>query len=316
MSHSVQDDLISIVIPAYDEAASLPDLIDGIRKTCEKIERNFEVIIVDDGSSDRTFEVVSKLHAQDERVRGIRFRGNFGKSAALSAGFQAARGSIIFTMDGDLQDDPEEIPHFLAKLNEGYDLVSGWKEVRHDPLSKTLPSHLFNKTTALLTGVGLHDFNCGFKAYRRELIDQLEIYGELHRYIPVLADQLRFRIGEISVKHHPRKHGKSKYGIERFTRGLLDLMTILFLTKYLKKPAHLFGGTGLFLSGSGFLICLYMTFIWIIGQGPIGNRPLLLFGVLLLVTGVQFISMGLIGELITSQTRPSEKAYSIIETVG
>lgn len=309
-------DMVSVVIPALNEAESLGELIDGIGAACDGTGRSWEVIVVDDGSTDGTMEVLRRRHEADERVRAVSFRGNFGKAAALTAGFKAARGGIIVTIDGDLQDDPAEIPRFIEKLDEGYDLVSGWKRVRRDPLTKTLPSRLFNRTTSLMTGVGLHDFNCGFKAYRRELIEDLEIYGELHRYIPVLAAQKRYRIGEIPVRHHPRRHGRSKYGVERYLRGFIDLVTILFLTRYLRKPSHLFGGAGAVLSGTGFLICLYMTVIWFMGQRPIGNRPLLLLGVLLLITGVQFISLGLIGELILRRTRPSEETYSVRETVG
>ena len=316
MEREVVGGLVSVVIPALDEAASIQTLVEGVARTCTAAGRDFEVVVVDDGSADGTFDRVRELHARDPRVRGIRFRGNFGKSAALTAGFAAARGEVVVTMDADLQDDPEEIPRFLAALDEGFDLVSGWKQVRHDPPGKTVPSRVFNRVTAWLTGVPLHDFNCGFKAYRREVVDEVEIYGEMHRFIPVLAVQKRFRVGEIAVRHHPRPFGRSKYGLERLTRGLLDLITVLFLTNYVRRPAHLFGTTGLALSGTGLAISLYMTFLWLTGHRPIGNRPLLLLGVLLLIMGVQFVSMGLIGELILRRTGPAAETYGVRETVG
>ena len=315
-AHSADVQKLSVVVPALDEAPAIPALVEGITRACQAAERDFEIVIVDDGSTDETFERVRELNARDPRVRGVRFRGNFGKAAALTAGFAAARGGVVITMDADLQDDPAEIPRFLAKLEEGFDLVSGWKEVRHDPLGKTLPSRVFNRVTARLTGVPLHDFNCGFKAYRRELIDEIEVYGELHRFIPVLAAQKRFRIGEIAVRHHARPFGRSKYGVERFLRGFLDLITILFLTKYVRRPAHLFGATGLTMAAAGFAISLYMTFLWVTGHRPIGSRPLLLLGILLLIMGVQFVSMGLIGELILRRTRPAAETFSVRETIG
>jgi glycosyltransferase involved in cell wall biosynthesis len=316
VSREIVPGLVSVVIPALNEEESVPALVAGIRTACEAIGRAFEVVVVDDGSTDGTFDRLRELRAADPRVRAVRFRGNFGKAAALSAGFQAVRGEVVLTMDADLQDDPTEIPRFLAKLDEGCDLVSGWKAVRNDPPGKTLPSKLFNAVTARLTGIPLHDFNSGFKAYRRELIDEIEVYGELHRYIPVLAAQKRFRIGEIAVRHHARRFGRSKYGVERFTRGLLDLLTILFLTKYIRRPSHLFGTGGLAFMGAGLAISLYMSALWLLGERPIGNRPLLLLGVLLLIVGVQFVSMGLIGELILRQTRPTAETFSIRETLG
>ena len=219
-------------------------------------------------------------------------------------------------MDADLQDDPNEIPRFLEKIAEGFDLVSGWKKVRNDPAGKTVPSKLFNWITSRVSGIDLHDFNCGFKAYRRELVRELDIYGELHRYIPVLAGQKHFKIAEIPVLHHPRLHGRSKYGLERFTRGLLDLITILFLGRFLRRPSHLFGTGGLLMGGAGLLICAYMSALWIMGYRPIGNRPLLLLGVLLLIMGAQFVSIGLIGELITRFHRSGDDDYSVKETLG
>ncbi|MCZ7582465.1 MAG: hypothetical protein M5R36_03525 [Deltaproteobacteria bacterium] len=204
----------------------------------------------------------------------------------------------------------------MARLDEGYDLVTGWKKDRHDPLEKKIPSRFFNGITARLTGIPIHDFNCGFKAYRREVLDEIEIYGDLHRYIPVLAHQKGFRIGELAVRHHPRRHGRSKYGVERYLRGASDLVTILFLTRFFQRPGHLFGGGGIFFGSIGFLICLYMSFLWFIGERPIGNRPLLLLGILLLITGVQFVSIGLLGEMLAKNASRRSRAYSVQEKIS
>lgn len=238
------------------------------------------------------------------RVKAIRLRRNFGKAAALSIGFRACTGDIVFTMDADLQDDPSEIPRFIEKLDDGYDVVSGWKENRKDPISKTLPSKLFNKATAVLSGISLRDFNCGFKAYRREVLEGIRLYGELHRYIPVLASDLGFKIGEIPVKHHARQHGVSKYGWERYARGLLDLLTVLATTRYLQKPGHLFGGIGLASGLIGGGILFYLTMLWFLGVGPIGTRPLFFLGILLVILSIQMISLGLVAELLTRHLEP------------
>ncbi len=240
----------------------------------------------------------------------IQFRENFGKAAALSAGFAQARGKIIITMDADLQDDPREIPNFIHKLEESYDLVCGWRSKRQDPFSKILPSRLFNYLTSTLTGVKLHDFNCGFKCYRKEVVKNLSLYGELHRYVPALAHWQGFKITEIKVKHHPRAHGKSKYGASRLFSGLTDLLTVMFLTKYMKKPLHLFGGVGFLLFSAGLMINVYLAILWFLGQG-IGNRPLLLLGVLLMLVGFQIVSTGLIGEMIVSVRHKGEVGYII-----
>ena len=275
--------------------------------------RSFEIIFVDDGSSDGTPERVKEIHADDPRVKLVRLRRNFGKAAALCAGFDASSGEIIVTMDGDLQDDPHEIPRFLTKLEEEQlDLVSGWKKKRHDPISKRYPSLLFNWATRKMASVELHDFNCGFKAYRREVLDQIALYGELHRYIPVLASRRGFSIGEIAVRHHPRRHGTSKYGFDRFYKGLLDLITVLFITKYTRRPLHLFGFIGLASVSLGFLINLYLLIVWIQGES-LSNRPLLLLGVLLMLVGIQVLTTGLIGEMITFKNFRRPDSYSIKE---
>lgn len=293
---------VSVVIPVYNEEGSLEELT---RRIFEVLgDDDFEIIFVDDGSRDNSRAIMQRLAAEDSRIRLIRFLRNFGKSAALAAGFEESRGDIVITMDADLQDDPAMIPNFLATIESGYDLVSGWKVHRHDPPSKTVPSRLFNLVTAKATGVKLHDFNCGFKAYRRELVDKLSIYGELHRFIPALAHWKGFEVAEIPVEHHPRLHGKSKFGTRRFLSGLLDLATVLFLTRFNRKPLHLFGSVGLLSVMAGLLINVYLTVLRIQGE-TIGNRPLLMLGVLLMIIGLQFFGIGLLADLsnLTSSRR-------------
>ncbi|PIE35190.1 glycosyltransferase [candidate division KSB3 bacterium] len=247
---------------------------------------------------------MQELYAQNpSHITAIRLRKNFGKSAALRVGFQQAAGEIVFTLDADLQDDPEEIPNFLEKLAEGVDLVSGWKLERQDPLSKTLPSRLFNAITSRITGIRLHDFNCGFKAYRREVLECIDLYGELHRYIPVLADEFGFKIGEIPVRHHPRRHGISKYGFERYARGFLDLLTAIAVTRYFQRPAHLFGSLGIISGLFGSLSLSYLIVLWFLGYRPIGDRPLLLFGILAAILSVQLVSFGVLAELFLKERR-------------
>lgn len=292
--------VISFVIPVYNEEESLGLL-------CDKIMQNIpagcdaEIIFVNDGSTDRSVDVIKEMIAKDKRVHLISFRKNFGKAMALESGFRNAHGEIVITMDADLQDDPIEIPNFIAKIDEGYDLVSGWKENRKDPLEKRLPSKLFNKVTSKMSGVKLHDFNCGFKAYRKEVVDAIDVYGELHRYIPVLAYRKGFRIAEISVHHNKRQFGKSKYGFERYLRGLFDSLSVAFLGKYYDRPMHLFGRAGLFCGMAGVIICIYLFVLKIMGNS-IGGRPLLVLGVLLIVLGVQMFSTGFIGDMIVDAT--------------
>ena len=259
----------------------------------------WEVVFVDDGSADGTFAALAKLHGSHGNVRVVRLRRNVGKAAALDAGFREATGTIVVTIDGDLQDDPAEIPHLLAKLDEGYDLVSGWKTNRRDPLSRRIPSRLFNAVAGKVSGVRLHDMNCGLKAYRAEVLSGMQLYGELHRYIPVLAHYRGYRVAELPVHHRPREHGRSNYGVERYVRGFLDLLTVTFMGRYRHRPLHLFGGLGLLSSLLGALILLYLTIVKATGQG-IGQRPLLTLGVLLVVVGIQLLSLGLLSELITS----------------
>lgn len=289
----------SFVIPAFNEEESLETLHRAICERMESITDDFEIIFVDDGSKDASFQKMERLAADDERVKVIKFRKNFGKSIALNEGFRLAEGDVVFTMDADLQDDPGEIGRFLAKLEEGYDLVSGWKQKRKDPvLSKNLPSKLFNFMIGKFSGLELHDYNCGFKAYRKPVVKGLSLYGDLHRYIPALAHAEGWKVGEIPVKHHARAFGKSKYGINRFFHGFFDFITVVFITRYLKRPMHFFGWFGMLFSLGGFGICLHLTILWLLGE-PIGARPLLMLGVLLLVLGGQIIMTGLIAEMIT-----------------
>ena len=310
---------ISIVIPVFNEAQTLQRLYHQIRTVLDALSVGYEIIFVDDGSTDGSFDVLEELYwrqADPTVIKFIRFRRNRGKAAALAAGFAHVTGDVVVTMDADLQDDPSEIPKLLAKLSEGYDLVSGWKFPRSDSLPKRLLSFFFNKTTCLLTGVALHDINCGFKAYRTEVVKGLHLYGDLHRYTPIIAHQNGYRIAEVKVKHHPRLFGRSKYGWERIPRGFFDLLTVLFLTRYLQRPMHFFGVLGLFLTGIGFFINLYLAILWFI-QGGIGFRPLLMLGILLMILGGQFFSIGLLGEMLThaiSCFRPAESLdYEVVE---
>lgn len=303
---------ISVIVPLYNEEQSLRELYDRIR---EGLNRNgrYEIIFVDDGSTDNSMRILHDLRNRDRRVKIIRFRRNYGKSAALSVGFAHAEGSIVITMDADLQDDPNEIPNLIGEIKKGYDLVSGWKKKRRDPLSKTIPSLFFNFVTGLLTGIHIHDFNCGLKAYRKEVVKEVRVYGELHRYIPVLAHWLGFKITEIPVQHHSRKFGKTKYGIGRFWKGFLDLLTVLFTTRYMRRPLHLFGFWGLLFTVSGFAIDLYLVILKFREGIALSNRPLFLGGVLLLIVGVQFVSVGLLGEMITKSQQRVESEYSVKE---
>ncbi len=305
---------ISVLVPVFDEEASVAELAGRVTAVLDGLGRSFEIVFVDDGSADATAERVRRLHSADPRVKLVRFRRNFGKAAAISAGIEHSRGDIVVTLDGDLQDVPEEIPRFLEKLSsEGLDLVSGWKRERQDPASKRYPSRLFNWVTRKLAGVELHDFNCGFKAYRREVLEQVAIYGELHRYIPVLAGRRGFRIGEIPVTHDKRRHGASKYGWDRLYKGFLDLLTVLFITTYMRRPLHLFGVIGLVSLLAGFGINLYLALIWWLYQEPLTYRPLLFLGILLMVLGVQMLTTGLLAEMITFRNFRRSESYSIRE---
>ena len=304
---------VSVLVPVKDEEESVRELATRVTAVLDRLGRSFELIFIDDGSGDGTVQRIREAHAMDSRVKLVRLRRNFGKAAALSAGFDQCRGRIIITMDGDLQDDPDEIPRFLEMLEEkDLDLVSGWKHQRRDPASKRLPSLVYNWVTRRVAGVDLHDFNCGFKAYRREVLEQISVYGELHRYIPVLASRRGFTIGEIPVNHHPRRHGVSKYGWDRLYKGLLDLLTVLFITRYTRRPLHLFGAAGLVFLALGFGINLYLAILWV-GGAYLSNRPLLLLGVLLMLLGIQTLTTGLLGEMITFKNFRRPDSYSVKE---
>ena len=307
---------ISVLVPVLNEEESVHELTTRVSAVLEALNRSFEIVFIDDGSSDRTPAIIRDLHQQDSRIKLVQFRRNFGKAAAITAGVAHSVGAILITIDGDLQDVPEEIPRFLEKLEaEDLDLVSGWKRDRQDPVSKRYPSKLFNWVTRRLAQVDLHDFNCGFKAYRSEVLEEVAVYGELHRYIPVLAGRRGFRIGEIQVQHAKRRHGHSKYGWDRLYKGLLDLITVLFITKYNRRPLHLFGVIGLVFIAGGLAINTYLATLWLFLSEPLSNRPLLLLGVLLMVLGVQVLTTGLIGEMVTFKNFRSADSYSIRELV-
>ena len=304
---------VSIIIPLLNEEESLGELYSIISEVMDKNSLSYEICFVDDGSTDKSLDVLKELRQNNKNIKILSFRKNYGKSAALSEGFKLARGEYIITMDADLQDDPAEIPNLINKLNEGFDMVSGWKKKRNDPLTKTIPSKFFNYTTSLLTGIKIHDFNCGLKAYRKEVIKEIPVYGELHRYLPVLAHWRGFRVGEIIVQHHPRKYGVTKFGWRRLFHGFFDLLTVLFITRYRQKPLHLFGSVGLASLTSGFAILIYLSILWLQGYG-IGDRPLLILGLLLVIVGMQSFSLGLIGEMITNSS-DEEISYSIREKI-
>jgi glycosyltransferase involved in cell wall biosynthesis len=288
---------LSVVIPLFNEAESLPELYSALDAVLSRCAGRSELIFVDDGSTDASFEVLTALRRKDERVKIVQLRGNQGKAAALAIGFREARGDAVITLDADLQDDPREIPRFLAKLADGYDLVSGWKARRQDPWRRRVLSAIFNRVTAFMTNLSIHDFNCGFKAYRRAVIAELKLHGELHRFIPALASWRGFTVAEIEVTHHPRRYGRSKYGIERVHRGFFDLLTVIMLTRYTTKPLHLFGLLGLLLGVAGFGIIGYLSLGWLFGKW-IGQRPLFLIGAILVIAGIQLVSFGLVAEMI------------------
>lgn len=296
---------LSVVVPAWNEADSLSDLFAEIRQALDSWHGSWEVIVVDDGSKDGSFEVVKAEHAKDSRIRGIRFRRNAGKAAALAAGFQAAQGDYVVTMDADLQDDPQELRPLMALLDEGWDMVSGWKQIRNDPVDKTLPSRIFNHLVRKVSGLHLHDFNCGLKAYKREVIPSLRLYGQMHRLLPVMAHWDGFKVTEKVVNHRARRFGTSKYGWMRGFHGLFDLITLWFLNQYLRRPLHLFGGIGFAAILLGALPIPYFAVQWAL-TGALRVRPLLLFSVGGIILGVQFLSLGLIAELVQSRERAPE----------
>lgn len=290
---------ISVVVPGLNEGKSLAELARRIHAALAE-HAAYEIIFVDDGSTDDSWDVIQKLNAEDVRVRGCRLRRNFGKAMALTAGFSLASGEIVIMMDADLQDDPADLPKFLRSVEDGLDVVVGWKVDRKDPLSRRIASKIFNGTVGAFSGLELHDMNCGFKAFRRQVIETVPVYGDLFRFIPVLATAEGFAVGEVAVRHHPRAFGRSRYGLERILRGFFDLLSVLFLTRYGRKPMHLFGLLGLACILLGLAFFLYLVVLWFNHQG-IGKRPMLLLSVMLMVTGVQLTAIGFIGEFLTYQ---------------
>lgn len=315
--------MLSIIIPVLNEEESLRELHRQITASVDAQGIETEILFVDDGSTDSSWKVISTLAAEDPRVQGIRFRRNFGKAAALTAGLKSAQGDFIMTMDADLQDDPAEIPAFFAKLNEGYDVVNGWKQRRLDPWHKVYPSKVFNWMVGKLSGLRLHDHNCGIKLFRAEVGREIRLYGELHRFIPVLAHARGFRVAEVAVHHRARQHGHSKYGFKRFARGFLDLLTVTFLTGYGQRPLHLLGGLGLVFFGLGILGMCYLGLLWglmnvvhAIDQSPIGTRPMLLYSIASLLLGGQVMSLGMLAEMIVANTGHERDRFSIVERTG
>jgi glycosyltransferase involved in cell wall biosynthesis len=310
---------LTLVIPLYNEEESLPELMAWIDRVVKANHiQHLEVILIDDGSTDGSWEVISNLHSTYPWIKGIRFRRNYGKSAALQKGFEAASGDVVITMDADLQDSPEEIPELMRMIQEEkYDLVSGWKKDRKDPLGKTLPSKLFNAVTRSASGIKLHDFNCGLKAYKNEVVKNVEVYGEMHRYIPVIAKWAGFRrIGEKVVKHQPRKFGYSKFGWERMLNGFLDILSIMFVGKFGKRPMHLFGTLGVLFFFIGFGILAYLSYLKIIEDiGRISDRPVFFFGIVTLIIGSQLFLTGFLAEMI-SRNAPHRNKYKISARIG
>lgn len=307
---------VSFVIPIYNEMHSIEDLCDEINEVMDKHAIDAEIILVDDGSTDESWKEIEKIVSQQSCVQAIRFRRNFGKAAALSAGSSMATGTILITMDADLQDDPAEIPCFLKAMGKGVDVVSGWKQNRKDPWHKVWPSKVFNRLVSMLTGVVLHDHNCGMKAYRSEVFQEIELYGELHRFVPVLAYARGFRIGEIPIRHRAREHGKSKYGTSRFIKGFLDLLTVKFLTAFGHRPQHFLGTVGLLGVAMGGAGLVYLALCWFNGERPIGTRPLLQYSIAALLLGSQVITIGFLAELIISHQGRQKGRYSVAEQIS
>lgn len=305
----------SVVLPVYNEEKSLDELGQRLVKVLESLKENWEIIFVDDGSTDNSFAKIRKLVQENSKIKAVRFRKNSGKSVVYLCGFYFASGDIIFTLDADLQDQPEDIPKFIAKLQKGDDFVSGWKVRRHDPLPRVIASRVFNFVTSFLTGVRIHDFDCGFRAFRREAILGLNLYGDLYRFIPALVVQQGFQVGEVKIRHTLRRYGRSRYGLSKFPKGFFDLFTVIFLLRFLKRPLHLFGTFGAIFFAAGFFINLYLTVIWFSGES-IGQRPLLILGVLLMIIGFQFASTGLLGEMIAHFQAGSKKSYPIAQKLG
>jgi glycosyltransferase involved in cell wall biosynthesis len=306
---------LSIVIPVYNEVESVGPIYERITDVLAAAEpryrSSYEIIFVDDGSDDGSFDAVAALHARDQRVRVVQFRRNFGKTAALHAGFEHSDGAHVVTIDADMQEDPGEMFALLAEIDRGADLVSGWRTRRNDPISKTWPSRVFNLVVSTLTGVRLHDFNCGFKAYSRAVLRGLNLYGEQHRFVPLIAHERGYRVREVAVEHRPRRFGHSKFGWRRLGRGYLDFLQVLFIISYMRRPLRLFGTIGTFLFGLGTLFCGYLAVLWLLGERPIGDRPLLILGVLLVISGLQFVSTGLVSEMVRYSGYHARDDYAV-----
>ncbi len=316
-------DLLSFVIPVFNEQESLDKLHAQLAKVAAEHDYEMEIVFVDDGSTDTSWEVVERLAQQDPRVRGIQFRRNFGKAAALSAGFDAARGAIVFTMDADLQDDPHEIPKFLEQLGQGLDVVSGWKKVRHDPWHKVGPSRVFNWLVGVMTGVRLHDHNCGFKCYRQGVVKEVHLYGEMHRFIPVLAASRGWKVGEVVVHHRARRFGHSKYGVTRIVKGFLDLLTVSFLTAFDQRPQHLLGSIGLLCFALGSLGITFLSTWWVVSRlvasmdvVHLHERAVFYYSMVAVLLGAQFMAIGFLAELITARMGRDHQTYSVRKRVG
>ncbi len=306
---------LSVIIPALNEDESIPHLYKHLKQVLDNVAADrYEIIFIDDGSSDSSLEVMRDLHEKDKCVSVYSHRKNFGKAQALATGFAHARGKYIFTLDADLQDDPDEIPRFIEQLDAGYDLVIGWKAHRKDPFIKVVSSHFFNWTNAKVFGLKLHDINCGFKAYKREVIEEIEVYGELHRYIPIIAYSKGFKITEIKVKHHQRKFGRTKYNWKRFLAGFFDLLTSLVITRFAKKPLHFFGSIGSVFFILGLIVCAKLTWDWF-HKVWIGDRPLLFLGVLLIIVGMQIIMIGLVSEIVINHKEKKRTRLPIREAL-
>lgn len=305
--------MISVVVPAYNEGENIIPLYNKLALVLDRY-KDYEIIFVDDGSSDNTFLRIRQLHKANKRVGGVKLKRNFGKAAALSEGFSYAKGDIIITMDGDLQDEPKEIPLLINKMKEGYDLVNGWKTTKHAGSVRRASSKIYNNLARIISGVNVHDFNCPFKAYKKEAAKGLRLYGEMHRYIPALVKFMGYKVGEVPVSNYPRLHGKTKYGSKRLIKGLIDLITIKYIMSYKSRPAHIFGGIGLLLGGIGFLMSFFMTIEWILGT-PLAGRPLLMLAVLLMVVGVQFISIGLLGEMLAYRFEKEDSEEKVKESL-
>jgi glycosyltransferase involved in cell wall biosynthesis len=312
---------ISIVIPVYNEEESLPILYQKLKAVLEKLKKSdkksYEIIFVDDGSTDKSFEILEKIQKKDKKVKVIKFRGNFGQTAAFSAGFEEAKGEVIVTLDADLQNDPNDISLLLKKIDEGYDVVSGWRKKRKDPLlRKKIPSKISNFLARKLTGVEIHDSGCALKAYKKEALKNIELYGEMHRFIPAIVAWKGYKVSEVTVFHHPRKFGKTKYGLWRIMKGFLDLLVVVFWRKYSTRPIHLFGALGILMGLLGFIISFYLTMMKILYNQSLTNRPLLLLGILLIILGVQFIIFGLLADImIRVYYSKEEKPYDVERTL-